>query len=329
MTRFIWLSFCFVVCFALAGTIATASEYHFSGGYWWRNGVAYERGIVSRDGYYYWSGGCRYWQPAYQEYSYTPAKIAVSYKDADWKTKLLELAAARDKVEGEIRKNAAEYSQFKEAIDALGLKGNFRWDGYGAAPPGYSSHASVTGATGNTVYGYSYNTIASVYGDVKLESLYQQSARLAESAQKFSAQANQDFGALVGQEGANRAKVAEILAKGQAARETLEALRDPSKIQTSESVIKVVPNGERKADASGVKPAFASMANAKCASCHSGSDPKGKFAIADYPALTIAQRLAVIDRLTTRDDSKLMPRAKDGGPGQRLTEDEIRLFLEN
>lgn len=339
---------------------------------------------VNNDGYrvyagdpYFWYGNyahTRYWvyptyyggyyRPGYWRYSYshtykaTPTYAGVTPADPSWRTKLLEIAANRDKSEGAIRRQAFEHAWFKEAVGLLGFQGNFKWEGYGMAPPypaggnygQYQPHygnlqLSSAGVNGNTVYGYSVNSIASVYGDANLSALYQQANRLAENAQKLAGQAQSDFSGLVGQEGANRAKVAEILAKSQAVREFLKGVEgNGGKVETRTFTFKVgpsanggfdiqklpVPGGADNAPpmppAQDIRQLWGASAS-KCAQCHSPQSKDGGFDVTQYWNMPQEARARVVTRLLTNDENKRMPRTKDGKAGEKLSPDEIKLWL--
>lgn len=318
-----------------------ASNYVYRNGYYYSGSQAYTRYWYQPPGYY--SYGSYYYPPGYYVYTayYPPAAStytpSVNYTDPDWRSKLLDLAAQRDKAEGKIRVNAFEQKYFLEAVEALGLKGNFNWQGYGQAPPysvnPYSSYGnlqlSTAGAQGSTVYGYSYNTIASFYGDVNLSQLYQQAQRLAENAQQLSGQATTEFGALISQEGNNRAKVAEILAKAQATREFLKGLQGSGgEIKIQGKSFRVGPeknvepppmappqNGEKGAGLNeALKNQWIQSASTRCYSCHGqGGKKDGGFDVQTYPSLSPEAREDIVrNRLLTKNPEKGMPRGKDG-----------------
>jgi mono/diheme cytochrome c family protein len=204
--------------------------YTYNDGYWWKDGQSYTRQLVYGQGY--WRNGCYYYGQGY--YQYTPY-ARVTYQDPDWKTRLLDIAKQRDKYEGEIRKNQHEQVNFLEAVKALGLEGNFGWNGYGATPPGhygagygagYTLQGQVLyGANATTQYGNSFNAVAQIYGNpVDMNQLYQAAAQLTQGAQRLAGDAHGQFSTLVGQEGTNQQRVAEILAKGQVAQQVFKSL---------------------------------------------------------------------------------------------------------
>lgn len=308
--------------------------YTYHDGYWYWGEQAYTRTLIQPSGY--WSYGCYHPGRAYYQYSAYTAPV-VTYKTPEWRTRLLELATARDRREGLIRQNAFEHQYFLEAIKTLGLEGNFRWNGYGMTPPGYSGdiyrqQTTSYGANASTIYGYSYNTIASLYGDTNLNQLYLQAAQLAEGSQNLTREAVAGHQNLVGLEGSNRARVAEILAKAQMASQIISSLQATPTIETKGFSFKVVPGGgiekvEEGVDAKtkeGLVEQFAVVARESCASCHSGKKLEGKFDITNYLNMSPREKEKVWQRLTDPDPKRRMP--KDADP---LPPEKLRLFFLN
>jgi hypothetical protein len=214
-------------------------------GYSYRDGLFYKGGKpYSREYYTYYKpvqysngyGGYYYQNKEYYAWRYTPVVLeeykapATSYAPG-WQDKLLGIAANRDKVEGNLRTAALDHNAYLAAVRALGLEGNFKWLGYGT-PPAYpyaAPHAPYAApyaaAQGNTLYGYTFSAVKDLYGDSNLNVLWQQAARHTTNAQTLAGQAQGDFSDLVSKEGGNRARVAEILAQGQAAVQALQAAK--------------------------------------------------------------------------------------------------------
>lgn len=329
------------------------TAYVYRDGYYWQGERAYTRAWYQPPFTYGYHGGCYqgYWPQGYYTYTYshTLQRPQVSYTDPGWRSKLLDIAAQRDKVEGDIRRGVFEQAYFSAAVKQLGLEGNFHWQGYGVVPPygaapilGYPSLTlSAAGVQGSTIYGYhggaTYNSIASVYGDANLAQLYQQANRLAENAQRLSGQATTDFSALVGAEGGNRAKVAEILAKSQAVQELLKGLGDGVKVENRQFTfeLKQTPQGmqlqriEPQAAPGGNRRAlWEAHAKEACGGCHGGGKKQGGFELAEWvPEMKPERRMAVLSRLLTDDAAKLMPRAADGGVGKKLAPAQLELWL--
>ncbi len=327
MTKFV--AAC-VAVLVLTGVIV-ASEYEYRGGYYYQGDTPYIRTQVYVPGATYYSCGRQYAYAGTYSYQYTKAPViyrdrpalAVPYTP-DWRTAALKYAAARDDLQA-----------YSNTLQALGLQGqSFEFQReYSRASYAQPSALGSYGSQGATVYGYQADR--TFYGDTNLNLLYQSAARLTQNAQSLAGQAGSEFSDLTAQAGTNAARVAEILAKANAARTVLDGIRP-------EGVTRERVSGFRIGGASSnvnpppvppMPPAdggtFQQVATARCASCHTGAAAKGKFDIGSYPGLTPDQKAAVWGRLLTQDRDKMMPRNPDGGPGERLSAEELRLFLSN
>jgi len=212
---------------------------------------------------------------------------------------------------------------------------------------------------GSTVYGYS--TVAQSYGAVDMAQLYNQAGRLTAQAQQLSGQATTDFSALISQEGNNRARVAEIIAKGQAAAQTLQAVSSGNTTQNSTQSLqlRVVSQGGRlnvitendptvtEAPATPATPvppdprpdpqpnvpgggntsALVNVIQNKCTVCHSTANAKGGLDMTKYFQLDQAVKAKILARITHIDPAKRMPIKSDGTPGQSLSTAEMKLFF--
>jgi hypothetical protein len=313
-------------------------------GLWWRAGKAYSRARYYQPGY--WQG-CYYYQPYYY-YNYTPAAVVnktvnnsqVTY-NKDWRVTALEVAKLK-----------LDQAYYAATVNALGL----------ISPNGYnynygnSYQLGSYGANGNTVYGYSYESAAKLYGETDLNALYQAAARLTQNAQTLAGQANSDFSNLTQQAGSDMAKVAAILAAGEAAQRAASAIKAPNtatvttrqqftfEVGPDGQIMPVNPNqaqgqtdpgayqngGAGNGHAASSLVAWQANATQRCITCHApGKNPKGGFDVTQYPRMTPEQKQKVWARLTTTDPTKSMPRLPDGGPGPRLTAAELKLWLSN
>lgn len=322
-------------------------QHYYNGQFYYHNAGTYN-GTYYPAGMYAWRNGSWYAQSSYDN----GYQNNIQYSQ-DWRSQLLELAAYRDKIEGQLRKQSLDQQAFAESIRSLGFQGNFQWQQYGMHP-GYPYHPPYFngavnlgnyGASANTLYGYSYNTIKDVYGDSNLNALFQQSSRLAENAQTLGGQATQGFQETIAKEGDNRARIAEILAQAQAAKVALDAAKPQASSHVEEKSSLTVQQQQQQqeqgsgqgggpvAGAAGMNPNWVTLAGNKCASCHSAKAQggvRGGFDIAQYPQMSPDKKLKVWARLTTSDPAKRMPLAADGkSPGVPLTADEIKLFVAN
>lgn len=323
----------------------SAEGYTYGGdGYWYYANKAYGRTYVP---------GCyscgRYSAPYYSYYfshDYQPyvAPAANDYGNSEVQA-LIELAKARDKFEGLIRVGQFKHQQILDTIKALGLEGNFRIQNYGpVAPYAYPAiqpaaygnlQLSSAGVNGPTIWGYSSNSIRDVYGpDVSL--LYQAAARSTDQAQTFGAEAHRNLLALADGDAKGRERIAAILAKAQAAQEVLRAMEIGSRTETKEFTFRVGPDGNvQKIDPGQPQPmagqqnirAIWEQSASKCVMCHSGADKKGGFAVADYPAFSVEQRVRVISRLVkSAPADKRMPRSDKGVAGEQMGDNEIAVW---
>lgn len=371
---------CFVVFALLCGILlwvppaqaefpvgyVNADNYSYAGnGVWSLNGQSYTRSLYQDVGY--WNCGSYYagkYYYRYKEYtppaSYTPPALP-SYDDPNFENKLLDIAKQRDLFEGQNRLHALKHATRIELVRAMGLEGNWKWNGYGTAPPypsgslggsyqqyqqrqmPYELTYTNYGVQANTQYGYSYNTIAQLYGTTDLNQLFQQAAQLTAGAQKLSGDATTGFHGLVGAEGEKRAKVAEILARGQMADQVIRALTAPGELSKGYS-LKVGPGPTIEKQDDQVAPEvklqtrtqWENLVVSKCASCHGKVDatgktqkPKGGFDIALYPSMAPDAKMTVWRHLTTDVLKDRMPRNADNTPGTKLTPEELKLFFLN
>lgn len=304
----------------------------------------------TRERYYQpgcYNGGCYtngyYFYKYYAVPAYTPPALP-SYKDPGWRAELIRLAKQRDAFEGQIRKDAFDHAQYLEAIAALGLQGNFTWNGYGAVPP-YSNYGSLqfssAGVNGSSVYGYSVQSVANLYGTFDLNAAYQQASRLTENAQQLAGQAHADTIDAFNAAGRNQARVAEILARGEAARNALEGTKPPPEatVITKGSTTVVGPAPVPPTQPVPRQPAppltFPRMPHAEdqqqadptlgvtasCVSCHGASSPKAGLSLLTTEHLTSKQRQEALTRifLPLEHPNHMPPRGKpQPSPAQRL-----------
>lgn len=354
------------------------------GGYWYGNDV-YNRQYYTANGYYAYG----YYYPPRQTYRYvyshtyspTYSSTTTSYGGGDWKNRLLVIAQKRDEAEAKIRQGVLDQMYFLQGVQALGLQGNFNWQNYGTFPNVGSLYAggynysgayhspnvnlSPAGVNNNTVYGYSYNNVATAYGPVDMNVLYQQMFRMAEQVQKGSAQVTGDVSGLVGQAGDAQARVAEILARGAEAQARAQAVAvmwkameaQGVKIQTQGQSFKVEPVKPEPVPPPAVDPkplpepakgvklpplgpegkkylaVWEKSFATRCIGCHGGTPTKvsktgteGGLDLRDYPTLSADDRVLVLARMLTGDAKKRMPRNPDGSLGSQVPPDELKAW---
>lgn len=275
------------------------------------------------DGYYYTKNCCRYWQPGYwQSNGYDYAKVAVTYKDPNWRTELLRIAAARDQIEGQVRYAREEQANFLESVQALGLTGNFYFSNYGLT--GGYDYSKVQ--TGNTVYStYKNSSVADIYGATNADYLFQQASALAKDGLAFGDRGAERFAGLINVERERSKAVAEILAKGQTAERVLNAASAApgGTFRSTQTVQRTERNVER--NVGGDKRLLAMRA---CISCHGDEDPQGGYKISQHWNQSADDQMEAVRRMTLPEsDPKFMPRTPNGGAGKRLSADLILEFM--
>jgi hypothetical protein len=359
----------------------TADGYTFNDGYWWRNDSAYTRNLES----YYYYDGCRkcranryiYKQHHQKDIVKVIEKVKEPYPvergpvNEGWRKDLLEMANLKLKYQYELQQSQQEQKEYLETVQALGLG---QPAGYPQAyqPQVYpqqqgqyviqGSHSYFQGPLaqqGTSVYGY--DSVASVYPDVDLKVLYNQANNLALGLQTLTGQSTQGFQELVSQKEANMAEVARIIARGQAAAQVLEMLKDqPLSTKTkSEFTIrqdrqgswKLVPGSDPGAlppddllpgqpppepvppqqpvdlDAASAQQLKA-VIQTRCAACHDATAKMGGLDMTNFLDMPDGRKREIVGRLVTDDPAKLMPKAADGGPAQEpLPLNEITLFF--
>ncbi len=315
---------------------------------------SYSAGVNYKDGNYHYHEGQewhgRYW-PAGQyrwdgnTWIMQGADLSVPVAPDDWKQTLLKVSAKRD-----------EYAAYLAALKAMGVSpppdGG---SGGGFAAPhggtGYgvnrNSNLGTYGANASTLYGYTVQNVQSLYGDASTASLFQQAQQLATNAQALGGEATKQFQANVAQDGQNRQRTAEALARGLAAAEALRAAQGSESHQSSsETRYSNQPPADpqqgqqqgppppaaqprQQGAAPQMDPAFVALASSKCLKCHDGTKANGNkleggFDFQQWQRLSVKDKIEkVLPRLTATDD-KRMPRG-----GEPLTPAEIRLFLGN
>ena len=316
-----------------------------SDGHWYLGNQAYRRAaykqkVLLNHCQYYWK----------TQYRFEPIINNVRQKQAsykDWRERLLDIAATRDKYAQAARNSVIEHNEFLEAVKALNLEGhpglhqNIRYpQGYqqGYQQP-YSNHGEASNnygqqyvpnaQQGNTVYGYSYSSLASLYNQNDLSTLYQQIGRNAKAAAELTSHAHQSTVQLAEIEGTNKARIAMILAKA----ELLKAAAEPeahfkAKLQVyGTAPLRGIQSGGLPLSSQTPQQVAGSLREllaTKCYSCHSGGRIEGTSQVfpqgadlTQYATFAPEQKHAVLQ--ATLNGS--MP--KEGEP---LTVEEMGLF---
>lgn len=192
-------------------------------------------------------------------------------------------------------------------------------------------------AQGNTLYGYSYSSVADVYGNTDIGALYQQAIRLAGDATVYADKANGNAMSLVAQAGRERTKVAEILAKGQviaqanASAAALAASVSPGpEVNVVNQHTVTQGNGEtvvNKEPAPVAPGSVQKIFDQHCVKCHRQGAEKGGLALDDAGKLSGQQVAKILQRCTTANPDLRMPKGDGNGPALSLSVDELALLF--
>jgi mono/diheme cytochrome c family protein len=194
---------------------------------------------------------------------------------------------------------------------------------------------------GSTLYGYSYASVADVYGNTDIGALYNQAIRLAGDANAYADRANTNAMSMVAQAGRERAKVAEILAKGQviaqanASAAALAHAVSPGQEVNVQSSSNTVVNGStsvtkgngqtvvERDQAPVPQGAVQKIFNDSCVKCHRTGKEAGGLNLEDASKLTADEVQSVLARITTGDPAKRMPKSDGTGPAESLSVEAI------
>lgn len=329
----------------------TSDGYTYRKGFYWYEGVAYVRTAVQEPyttySSYYYCG--RYYQTPYTSYKtvykYTP--VAITPQTPDWKTKLIDLAAARAAYDNDLVKSRVETENFAQYVKVLGLERNlFTYSGVIGSPfPGYAAATlSSAGVNGTTVYGHTYQQI-DLQGMLDTSILQQGAVRTTETAQALAGQAQSNLIGLTDHSVAALMRVAETQAAGVARAQALEASKPPptARIETSSST--PVPTARIETSTTTAVPQVEVqpinpfrqgeqlnrplLRNQACAKCHSGESAQGGLDLSNWSAVTGEQKSKMMERMMSKDPAKRMPRdANDPSkPGPQLSPAQVNEII--
>ncbi len=333
-----------------SGYVSPAGWIYNSDGYWYYNGVGdpYSRNLV------YSYNGCSY-PNGY--YNYTRAYIApkaavIDYSDQDVEKKLVELAVLNVNKEAAFAKEASRQAHVRALAKDLGLTrpgGNYPYSANYAGVygnllnyPANSFNISANGINGQTIYGYNTQTTTALTGpavdySTLLLTGQQQSALLAKDSAGYADGANQRLSQLTDRMAGHAKELAEIEMRAKERIAVIQASVVPTATITTSTSGQGISTQPLKMEKIGppsggstISAAFKAVVEAKCLSCHNATTKRGNFDINVWPSLNMNQKTDIVSRrLLTSEPDKLMPRLENGQPGVRLTEDEVRLFLNN
>ena len=330
-TRIDWCMVGIIVAVAVVSLFRTASasdgyvsgfgySHNTTDGLWYRDGNAYERyrATCSRDG----CCGKRV------EYACWKYRRVIKHTDPDWREKLLDIAGQRDRHEAAERKSLREQIAFERSINALGIQGNFRIEGYGKKAFGFGGAAYAPNAQqGTTAYGYSKTT--DIYNNAGLGVLYNQLGNAQQRAFQLTERVFDGTTNLAAHEGTHRARVATILANAEVARSVTDGQKkviDAARPQGA--TVTETLNGTAPPPAL----TLADVISTRCASCHNAVRHEAASGSALFPdgaditkwdTWTLQQK----ERAAQLVESGDMPKSDDG-EAEPLGWDESSLFYD-
>jgi mono/diheme cytochrome c family protein len=202
-------------------------------------------------------------------------------------------------------------------------------------------------AQGSTLYGYSFSSVADVYGNTDIGALYNQAIRLAGDSNAYADKATSNAMSLVAQAGRERTKVAEILAKGQviaqanaSAAALASAVSTGTEVnveasRTTESSVSVEHNVKQGDGKTEIKPepkpvdttSVQKIFDQRCVECHREGKEKGGLRHDDAAKLTVQDVEEILSRVTSPNPELRMPKGQDGAPGAALSVEEIAVLF--
>jgi hypothetical protein len=299
-------------------------------GYFHYGNASYTRQWVSSPGYYSYG----YYYPGYAYYKYTQYAVPQTYSTVPayspkWKEEFVKYD-----------EYIADHAAYLETLSRHGINGQTLpfLQGGPAYKYGYNANLGSYGANGQTLYGYSYQQVQQAYGGLNLNTMYQQAGRLTQGAQALAGQAHTETIGLADNIANNAARVSEVLAKGEAAERALRAANAPASSTTVTTVSGASAGATTGTGVSGGLPAggsapagdvrafVANIVTPACGGCHSGADPKAKLDLTKWESMTPDVHALVLERLTSQDEKKRMPRDKDGHAGN-VTREQLLEFV--
>lgn len=319
----------------------TNAQWRSHGGYYYNSqygSQAYTQAYTP--GYYQQTHGCYYtYYPGQYTYTpyYAPAAPAAAYKDVN-PIDLLMKAKAQSLADGQ------KTSDFVNAAKLLGFDINNLPQGMpyavaslpGGAGYGLNGHYyQQFGARGNTVWGYSE---LNPYAQFDLNQPFLVAGQLVEGAKQVYATAHQGFQETVNNQAERQFTIEKMKAQREIAMAMLDSFKADNTLKEQGFKFRVTKDGvEPYVDpaigntpvTAAVKAEFQAILKAECYACHSGKNIKGNLDVSQYASFSRATIDSVMERLTTTDKKKQMPRTKDNGPGPKITGRKLVLFQMN
>lgn len=331
-----------IVAVLILACPVVAGSFHFSNGYWWKNGQAYER--YKTKCWYRNCYGYRYYKWCWK---YRKVNV-ISSRTEGWREKLIALKEQRERYQARLDESANEHNEFIETLRELGLDGSYYGTSVGKAYIDRSrpyaiqgGYSQLTAPQGSTVYGYTpsgYNEIADVYGNVDLGSIYNSAIRLADDSNKYGSQATNSAMSLVDKLGDraaslmnHRIALEEIKVKSagmsQVAKALSEAIRAEArayvKREGDKQVFRLPENPQLKLKAeNGTLDSIGEIIAVRCVKCHQPGGKAEHFDLTNLDNIDEMAGLKILDRVSTSDPEKRMP------PSKPLSIHELRVLFD-
>jgi hypothetical protein len=304
-------------------------------GYFHYGDAAYSRYWVSSPGYYqygYYYPGYAYWKYTRiytPSYSATPTVAAPAY-GPNWKTEAVKVGA-----------QLADMELYYKTLNALGFRGqNYSFQTGSFYFTGTPSLGSF-GFNGTTNYGFGVANVTTQYKALDTNIIAAQAFKLGQGAQDNAREVTGQLLTITNEAVVGNQRVAETLAKGQAAAQLAErAARAVEAPPSSSSVTTTFGSGSSAGTSATTTPnapvaggdygdvaAFqAQVLNTTCTGCHGGQEPKGKFNLTNWAKMSEEDHNRALERVVSMDPDKRMPRTADNKPGS-ISKVQLRGFV--
>jgi mono/diheme cytochrome c family protein len=185
------------------------------------------------------------------------------------------------------------------------------------------NYSQLPTAQGSTLYGQAFTETADIYGNLDLGVYYDQAIRVLADSGRLHDSAIQGTLSLLDQAGQNQTRVAETLARGEADARRFQALAElakanavPNSAHVSRQFSVQQGSGQTQVDGQTVPGIgrLQTVFNQYCVKCHGGVKTEGGLNLSDVSRLDEKTGENILDRITTSDPGKRMPRTADGKP---------------
>lgn len=314
------------------GAPADGGGYTYSGGYYWRDGVAYSLHSVP---WYDAHCRCTRYRSEYRAVKFSDAyshKIKAVEREAEYPSMtpeqfnaaVIEIAKQREEYDYKLESDRQNAEERRKTIEALGLgRGRNRSPERLESPAagGYGVGAVTT--TGTTVYGYpSVASVSQLYGDnVNLDQKLLEAQRAAVQSQRAADNANAGILKLIESVSSGRDAAAAILAAAQF------KAASPAFQTTTTTQATAGASGQAGGSVAASPGGLRELISQRCASCHGAEKRDGESAL--FPGgLDMTRGIESYgDEQWAAILRKVGSGAMPPAPAEPLTLGELKLFL--